>query len=77
MKVVDGTQLHIEQVADLAVAVRVVADAVELEVDEPQPGCGCLPCELLTLGELDAVGRSLHARVADLAGVGNRIEEIR
>ena len=74
--VFDGAQLHVEQVADLAMAVGVVADAVELQVGVAQARFEGLLAEFLALGELDAVGRRLHAVVADLAGVADRIEEI-
>jgi hypothetical protein len=78
VQVVDGLELHVEQVADLAVRVGGVADAVELQVGVAQTGFsgGCF-AELLALGELDAVGRGLHAVVADLAGVGDGVEEVR
>ena len=77
MHVLDGAQLHVEQVADLAMAVGVVADAVELQVGVAQARFERLLAEILALGELDAVGRRLHAVVAELARVANGVEEIR
>ena len=60
VQVLDGAQLHVEQVADLAVRVGGVADAVELQVRIAQPGFGGLLAKLGALGELDAVGGGLH-----------------
>ena len=76
MQVVDGLQLYVEAVADLAVAVGSIADAVELQVRVTQAGFRRGFGELFALGELDAVGRSLYRGVADLAGVGDRIQEV-
>src|SRR5208283_849359 len=75
--VLDGAQLDVEEVADLAMAVGVVADAVELEVGVAQPGFKGLLAILLALGEFDAVGGGLHGVVADLARVADGVEEIR
>ena len=77
VQVVDGPQLHVEQVAHLAVAVGVVADAVELEIDVAQPGLERLLAEFLALRELDAVGGCLHAVVAHFARVAHRVAEAR
>src|SRR5436190_18810043 len=46
VEVVDRTQFDVEQVADLAVRVGVVADAVELEIDKPKTGLGGLAAKL-------------------------------
>ena len=54
-----------------------VADTVELQVGVAQTRFGGLLGELGALGELDAVGRRLHAVVADLARVGDRVKEVR
>ena len=67
VQVVDGLELYVEEVADLAVGVGGVADAVELKVDVAEAGLGSGAAELLALGELDAVGGGLNAVVADLA----------
>ena len=77
VQVLDRAQLHVEQVRDAAVLVRRVADAVELQVDEAQPGLGSLAAELGVLGELDAVGRRLHAVEAQLLAVRDGLEEVR
>ena len=76
-QVLDGLQLDVEQVADAAVRVRGVADAVELQIRVAQAGFGRRLRELRALGELDAVGRRLHAVVADFARVADRVEEVR
>ena len=54
-----------------------VADAVELEIRVAQPGFGRRLGEFGVLRELDAVGRRLDAVVADLAGIADRVEEVR
>ena len=76
VQVVDGLELHVERVADLAVRVGGVADAVELQVGVAETGFSGGLGELLGLGELDAVGRGLHGVVTDLAGVGDGVEEV-
>src|ERR1019366_4840250 len=58
VQVLDRLQLYIEEVADQAVRVGGVADAVELQVRIAQTGFKGLLGKLGTLGELDAVGRS-------------------
>ena len=59
MQIVDGLQLHVEQVADFAMRVGGVADAVELEVDVAETGFGSGAAEFLGLGEFNAIGRGL------------------
>ena len=59
MQVLDGLHLDVKQVADLAVRVGCVADAVELQVDIAQTGFSSRRGKILGLGELDAVGRGL------------------
>ena len=76
-EVLDRLQLHVEQVADAAMRVRGVADAVELQIRVTQARFGRRLRELRALGELDAVGRRLHRVVADLARVTHRVEEVR
>src|SRR5271165_5321171 len=76
VQVLNGLQLHIEQIADEAVRVGSVADAVELQVGVAQSGFGSLLGELKTLGELDAVGSGLHAVVSNLARVSDGVEEV-
>ena len=75
--VLDRLDLDVEQVADLAVLVRLVADPVELQVRVAHPGVGGRFGELRVLGELDAVGRGLHRVVADLPAVLYGLEEVR
>ncbi len=74
--VFDGPELDVKKIADLAVAVGVVADAVELQVRIAHPRFERFSAELLALGELDAVGGRLHGVVADLAGVGDSVQEV-
>ncbi len=76
MQVVNGAHLHVEQVADLTVAVRIVADTVELQVDVTQSGCGSLAAELFALRELDSVCRGLHAVVTNFARVLDGFDEV-
>jgi len=75
--VLNRAQLHVKQVADLPVAVRVVADAVELQVRVAHPRFKSLLAELLALGELNSVRRRLHAVVANLPRVGHSFQEMR
>ncbi len=77
MQVIDGLQLHVEQVADLAMAVRVVADAVKLKVGISKAGFCRFLREFLALGEFDTVGCRLHAGVTQLAGISHCVAEIR
>ena len=77
VQVLDRAQLDVEQVADAAMRVGGVADAVELQVRVAEAGFGRGLGELGALGELDAVGRRLHAVVADLARVADRVQEVR
>jgi len=72
----DGPQLHVEQVADFAVLVGGVADAVELQVGVAQAGLGGFAAELGALGELDAVGGRLHRGVAHFARVADGVQEV-
>ena len=77
VQILDRAQLDVEQVADEPMRVGGVADAVELQVGIAQAGLGRCLRELRALGELDAVGRRLHAVVADLLRVAHRVEEVR
>src|SRR5579863_2099122 len=74
--VLDGAQFHVKQVTHLAVAVGVVAHAVELQVGVPQSSFKGAAAEFLALRELDAVGGRLHAVVAQLAAVPDGVDEI-
>jgi hypothetical protein len=77
VKIFNRAQLHVEEISDLAVAVRLVRHAVELQVRHAQ---SCLfrgECELAVLREADAVGRALHGEVTDLARVLDRLQEVR
>src|SRR5690348_7427153 len=76
MQVVDSLQLHIEQVADLAVCVGSVANAVELQVGVTHAGFSGLLSKLKALRELDAIGCSLYRVVSNLACVTNCVQEI-
>jgi hypothetical protein len=76
-QVLDRSQLHVEEIADLPVAVGVLADAVKLQVGDAEARLLRLHREARILREPDPVGRGLDAVVADLAGVGNRLEENR
>ena len=77
MQVVDRAQLHIKQIADLTVAVRIVADPVELEIHISQTGCGGFTAKFLALGEFDAIGSGLNTVVSNLARVLDRFDEMR
>ncbi len=77
VQVLDGAELHIEQVANLAVRVGLFADTVELEVRNAHAGVARLAREVGVLREPDAVGGGLNAEVADLARVADGVEEDR
>src|SRR5262249_42443221 len=77
VQVLDGLQLDVEEIADGAVRVGGVANAVELQVGVAEASFGGLLRELVALGELYAVGRGLDGVVSDLAGVTYGVEEVR
>ncbi len=77
VKVLDRAQLDVEQVADAAMRVGGVADAVELQIRVTQARLGGGLREVEALGEFNAVGRGLHRVVADLARVAHGVEEVR
>ena len=77
VEVLDRAKLHVEQVADAAVRVGGVADAVKLQVRVAETRFSSSLGELRALGELDAVGCRLHAVVADFARVAHCIQEVR
>ena len=77
MEMLDRAQLHVEQVADLAMGVGLFADAVELEIGDAHPGLAGRVRERRILREADAVGRGLDAEVADLPRVAHGVEEDR
>ena len=75
-QVVDGDLLHVEQVRDVAVCVRLVRRPVELEVDHLQARLPRLVRELGLEGEADPVGGRLHQGVAHLLRVRTGVEEV-
>ncbi len=77
VKIVNRLQLDVEQVANLAVGIGCVADAIELEIGVAQAGFGCCAAKLFALGEFNSVRRGLHAVVANLARVSDGVEEVR
>ena len=76
MQVLDRLQLHVKQIADQAVRVGSIANAVELQVGVAHAGFDCLLAELKALGELDAIGRGLYGVVSDFARVTDCVEEV-
>src|ERR1043166_8943552 len=56
MQVVNGAQLHVKQIADLAMRVRRVSNAVKLQVSVMQTGSSGLAAELRRLREFNPVG---------------------
>ena len=75
--VVNGLELDVEKVPDLAVGVRIVTDAVELKIGVAQAGLERAAREVSALGEFDSVRRRLHAVISDFTGVADRINEVR
>ncbi len=53
-------KFYVEQIANLAMAVRIVADAVELQIGVTHTRFERLLAEFLALGELNPVGRRLY-----------------
>ena len=56
--------------------IRLVADAVELQVRVSQASIGGRLSKLRTLGELDAVRGGLHAIEANFPRVADRVQEV-
>src|SRR5205085_414876 len=77
MQVVNGLELYVEQIADFAVRIRGVSDAIELEINITQASFCGLAANLFTLCELNAITGGLHRVVANLARIGDRVEEVR
>ncbi len=76
MEVFDRAQLHVKEVADFAVFVSGVADAVELKIGIPEPRFGGLLTEIRTLGEFDSICSRLNAVESDFARVGDGVEKV-
>src|SRR5665213_2484457 len=77
MQVMDGLKLDVERIADLAMRVGCIADAVKLEVGVAKTRLSSSLRKLYGLGKLDAVGRSLNRGVSDLACVSYRVQKVR
>ncbi len=75
-QLLDGAELHVVEVLDLAVAVGLVGDAVELEVGHAEAGLLALLGEAGLLGEAEPVGGALDGEVALLPGVADGVEEV-
>src|SRR5438270_9498706 len=60
MQVVNGAQLYVKQITDLAVRVRGVTDAIKLQIGVPQTSFSGLAAELRRLREFNSVRRGLH-----------------
>src|SRR6185312_6098629 len=73
----DRTKLYVEQVADRAMRVGRIADAVKLEVRVAQPRFSRLFGELGALRELNSIGGRLHAVVSDFTRIANGVQKIR
>ena len=67
VQIINCAKLHVEKIADLPVAVRVIADSVKLEIDVTQTRFSSLTAELLALRELNTVSRRLDRVVSNLA----------
>src|SRR6202171_1571433 len=55
VEVINRSQLHIEEVPHLTMAIRIVADPIKLEIYIPQSGFRCLAAELFALCELNPI----------------------
>src|SRR5437870_7493160 len=56
MQVMDGAQLHVKQIANLAVGIGRVADAVKLQVSKTQASFGSLAAKFRRFGKLNSIG---------------------
>ncbi len=56
--------------------IRIVANAIELEINVTQASLGCLTTELFALCELNSVSRSLYGVVTNFACVSNSFDEM-
>ncbi len=77
VQVMNGLQLYVEGVSNLAMRVGCVTDTVELQVGIAQTRFRSGLGKFLALGKFDTVGRSLHRVVTDLTRVSDSIEEVR
>src|SRR5205085_5010533 len=77
VQVVDGAQLYIKQIANLAMGIGGIADSVKLQVSIAEAGFGCLARELRRLGKLDSIGGCLHGVVTNLACIAHSVKEVR
>ena len=77
VQILDRPQLDVEQVANFAVGVGRVANAVELQIGVAQARVRSGLGKFETLREFDAVGGCLHAVIAHLAGITHGIHEMR
>ncbi len=77
VQILDGAELHVEEVADLAVRVGLLAHPVELQIGDAQARLLRGARVLGVLRERDAIGRALHAEVTDTLGVFDRAQEVR
>ena len=75
VQVLDGAQLHVEQVAYLPVRVRFLAHAVELQIRDPESGLPGPVRKRRILCEPDAVGCCLDTEVPDTLRVRDRVQE--
>src|SRR5207248_4918168 len=73
VEVIYSFKLYIEQVADFAVGVGGVADAIELQIRVAHSGVGGLLGELKALGEFNAIGCGLYGVIADFSGIANGV----
>src|ERR1700686_1806068 len=77
VKIINPPQLHIEQISYLAVAIRVIANTVKLEIHITQSSFCRLTAKLFTFCELNPVSGRLDRVIPDLARVLNRLNEVR
>jgi hypothetical protein len=73
VKIVDRTKLYVEQVTDLTMRVRIIADAVELQIYESQSSFGRLTAKFFRLGEFDTIRRRLNRVVSNLTRIPDRV----
>src|SRR6266850_1371330 len=58
-------------------AVRVISDAIELQVDVTETSLSRLTTKIFTLGKLNSICRSLHTVVTNFSRIAYRFEKMR
>src|SRR5216684_1317132 len=77
VKIINRPELNIEEIAHLAMAIRVVPNTVELKIHITQTGFRRLTTKLFALRELDPIRGSLDRVIPNFPRVFDRFDEVR